>query len=857
MAAAVGLALFLTSGTATAITSIGNQGTQNGLNISGSDIQVGTSTLVYGAIQNGGERDYVYLSATNSLLIENLDNDAGDNPTIETWYTKAQFNGGFSGSMHSYGTGGTITLDSQGTLTITNLSAASGASGHKAISLSNQDGILNVNTNQTATQVSITGDIYTENEASKATIYFTGSDSSLTGNTLAASGSTVSLTFTPADGSTATLTGTAEATDGATYSLTAASGTAVTGETTASAGGIVNAAFSGTATQSAGTGTVVGLSTGSGSTFTETVDGASVTGEFEASDGGSLSVSLTNGASQTAADGTTLLASSTGSGSTLTETADSSVSLTGDFSASDSGTLSFTTASTWTGTSSVDNGTLNVVLEGTSAIWNVTGDSSLTDLTAGSGTIHFPTAATDGSFTGTTVTVNGNYSSDGAAITMSTVLAGDSAATDKLVVNGNTSGTTTITFTNVGGTGAQTVDGIEVVEVNGTSDGVFTKPGSNYLKAGPYVYQLQKIGNSWYLTSLNTGAAILPNTNDTSDTPSVIPATDDVTTHNMRPEIASYANNLYAANTLFMMSLYERLSETMYSDALRGNGRHSGNVWIRTAGGHTRNKMEDGSLTTRGNWGLVQVGGDVVSWPTSDTHRFHLGLMAGYAHDSNKTTSPTAGYWTKGKLSGYSVGLYGTWMNQKPEGTGPYVDTWLLWQRFKNEVSSGDYSDTDTYHSKGFTVSLEGGYTFPLKDWMSSDGTDNTVRLQLQGQVIRMGVRDGAWTDAIGSTVQGIGAGNVRTRVGLKLYHQFTNDRKDRAWKPFIGLNWYHDTKAFGAKIAGVADHIDGGRNFGEVKLGVEGKVKKNWNVWGFAGYQQGSEGFRNLEALAGLKYLF
>ena len=857
MAAAVGLALFLTSGTATAITSIGNQGTQNGLNISGSDIQVGTSTLVYGAIQNGGERDYVYLSATNSLLIENLDNDAGDNPTIETWYTKAQFNGGFSGSMHSYGTGGTITLDSQGTLTITNLSAASGASGHKAISLSNQDGILNVNTNQTATQVSITGDIYTENEASKATIYFTGSDSSLTGNTLAASGSTVSLTFTPADGSTATLTGTAEATDGATYSLTAASGTAVTGETTASAGGIVNAAFSGTATQSAGTGTVVGLSTGSGSTFTETVDGASVTGEFEASDGGSLSVSLTNGASQTAADGTTLLASSTGSGSTLTETADSSVSLTGDFSASDSGTLSFTTASTWTGTSSVDNGTLNVVLEGTSAIWNVTGDSSLTDLTAGSGTIHFPTAATDGSFTGTTVTVNGNYSSDGAAITMSTVLAGDSAATDKLVVNGNTSGTTTITFTNVGGTGAQTVDGIEVVEVNGTSDGVFTKPGSNYLKAGPYVYQLQKIGNSWYLTSLNTGAAILPNTNDTSDTPSVIPATDDVTTHNMRPEIASYANNLYAANTLFMMSLYERLSETMYSDALRGNGRHSGNVWIRTAGGHTRNKMEDGSLTTRGNWGLVQVGGDVVSWPTSDTHRFHLGLMAGYAHDSNKTTSPTAGYWTKGKLSGYSVGLYGTWMNQKPEGTGPYVDTWLLWQRFKNEVSSGDYSDTDTYHSKGFTVSLEGGYTFPLKDWKSSDGTDNAVRLQLQGQVIRMGVRDGAWTDAIGSTVQGIGAGNVRTRVGLKLYHQFTNDRKDRAWKPFIGLNWYHDMKAFGAKIAGVADHIDGGRNFGEVKLGVEGKVKKNWNVWGFAGYQQGSEGFRNLEALAGLKYLF
>lgn len=349
-----------------------------------------------------------------------------------------------------------------------------------------------------------------------------------------------------------------------------------------------------------------------------------------------------------------------------------------------------------------------------------------------------------------------------------------------------------------------------------------------------------------------------PAVDPADDTPAVIPATDDITNHIMRPEIGSYANNLYAANTLFTMSLYERLGETMYSDALRTNDKNkSGNFWLRALGGHTRNKMEDGDLTTRGNWGVVQVGGDLVNWPTSDSHRFYVGLMAGYAHESSRTTSPVAGYSAKGKVSGYSVGIYGTWMNQKPEGSGPYADTWLMWSGFKNTVSSGNYTDTDTYHSKGFTWSIEGGYTFPLKDWRDDDGTDNAVRLQLQGQVIRMGVRDGAWADAIGSTVQGIGAGNVRTRVGLKLYHQFTNDAKDRAWKPFIGLNWYHDTKAFGARIAGVADHIDGSRNFGEVKLGVEGKVKKNWNVWGFAGYQQGREGFRNLEALVGMKYLF
>ena len=168
-----------------------------------------------------------------------------------------------------------------------------------------------------------------------------------------------------------------------------------------------------------------------------------------------------------------------------------------------------------------------------------------------------------------------------------------------------------------------------------------------------------------------------------------------------------------------------------------------------------------------------------------------------------------------------------------------------------------NFWDTNSYHAKGFTWSIEGGYTFPLKSWRDDDGTDNDVRLQLQAQLIRMGVRDGAWTDTIGSSVQGIGAGNVRTRLGAKLYHEFTNDAKDRIWKPFAELNWYHDTKAFGVRIDGIADRIDGSRNFGEVKLGVEGKVKKNWNVWGFAGYQQGREGFRNLEALVGMKYLF
>ena len=55
----------------------------------------------------------------------------------------------------------------------------------------------------------------------------------------------------------------------------------------------------------------------------------------------------------------------------------------------------------------------------------------------------------------------------------------------------------------------------------------------------------------------------------------------------------------------------------------------------------------------------------------------------------------------------------------------------------------------------------------------------------------------------------------------------------------------------------GVKDRIEGNRNFGEVKLGVEGKVTKHVNLWGAAAYQQGSHSFRNLGAFIGARVLF
>ena len=140
---------------------------------------------------------------------------------------------------------------------------------------------------------------------------------------------------------------------------------------------------------------------------------------------------------------------------------------------------------------------------------------------------------------------------------------------------------------------------------------------------------------------------------------------------------------------------------------------------------------------------------------------------------------------------------------------------------------------------------------------MGSNGTENAARLRFETQVIRMGVRGGDHLESTRTLVQGTGAGNVRTRVGVTAYHLFSNSAKGSALKPYLSLNWFHDTKSFGSVMDGVTDKITGSRNFGEVKLGLEGKLTKNVNLWGAAGYQMGSHGLRNAEALLGLKYLF
>ncbi len=112
-----------------------------------------------------------------------------------------------------------------------------------------------------------------------------------------------------------------------------------------------------------------------------------------------------------------------------------------------------------------------------------------------------------------TLTVAGNYLGNGGTLEIETVLSDDSSATDLLAVTGDTAGSTNVRVINVGGNGAQTSEGIKIVDVGGASDGDFTLLGSYTFEGAPavvggaYAYRLYQgsvstpTDGDWYLRS--------------------------------------------------------------------------------------------------------------------------------------------------------------------------------------------------------------------------------------------------------------------------------------------------------------------------------------------------------------------
>ncbi|MEZ6875774.1 autotransporter outer membrane beta-barrel domain-containing protein [Enterobacter sp. KBR-315C3_2022] len=455
---------------------------------------------------------------------------------------------------------------------------------------------------------------------------------------------------------------------------------------------------------------------------------------------------------------------------------------------------------------------------------------------------------------GNRLVVEGDYVGEGGALYLNTVLGDDRSATDRMFVKGDTSGTTAVHVTNAGGGGAQTLNGIEVISVDGHSEGEFTQ--GNRIVAGTYDYSLVRgrddNASNWYLTSnLVSGGG-----DNGGDVTPGIPEPDKISV--IRPEAGVYAANLAASNTLFATRRHERTGDRLYIDAASGELKET-SMWMRNVGGHTRSKAGDGQLKTTENSYVLQMGGELAAGSINGQDRWNIGAMAGYGHSKSNTRSVLTDNRAEGNVNGYSVGIYGGWNADEVNHYGAYVDGWVQYGWFNNTLK-GNGIQGESWKSSGFTASAEAGYTRSLGHFNGSNGGKTEWLVQPQAQVTWMGVQADDHREANGTKVKGQGDGNIQTRLGFRTMlrgHSALDEGKSRQFQPYAELNWIHNTKSFGAEMNGISVSRQGANNAAELKVGVEGQVSKNLSLWGNIGEQIGDKGYSDTTGMIGIKYHF
>ncbi|MFU2319126.1 autotransporter outer membrane beta-barrel domain-containing protein [Rahnella sp. PCH160] len=436
-----------------------------------------------------------------------------------------------------------------------------------------------------------------------------------------------------------------------------------------------------------------------------------------------------------------------------------------------------------------------------------------------------------GSTVGNTLSVGGNYVGGG-VLALQTVLGGDNSVTDKLVVAGDTSGTTQVTVKNAGGTGAQTSTGIQVVDVGGQSNGVFSLNGRAV--AGAYEYHLVKnsTNGDWYLQSGNTGPQ-----------PPQPPEPPTPSSNNFRPEPGAYLANQRAAQNMFLHTLYDRSGAARSSqdtDMAKG--------WVRLGGDYTKQKSNGGLYDERTHTTLVQLGSDLYQFDGANGDQINAGVMAGYGHSSSSVSVKNSPYEAKGQVNGYSVGAYGTWYQQADRVSGAYVDSWIQHAWYKNDVN-GDSLPQESYDSQGTDVSLETGYGFAFKQ---SDEVRWVVTPQ--AQLVYSHYDTDGHTEDNGTRINSNSDDGIRTRAGVRLSRQ--NTVKLNSAQPFVEVNWYNGQPA--------SDSVDFNQvrfenatsvNRYEVKAGVTGSITDKWQTWGQVSSTWGDNNYQGYQGMVGVKY--
>ncbi len=345
-----------------------------------------------------------------------------------------------------------------------------------------------------------------------------------------------------------------------------------------------------------------------------------------------------------------------------------------------------------------------------------------------------------------TLTVTGDYVGNGGTIEIETILGGDSSTTDRLVIGGATSGTSRVTVVNRNGIGAQTVEGIRIIEVAGASDGIFVLNGDYLFEgeqaiiAGAYAYRLVQNGvtdpsdGDWYLRS-----ALIDPAAPTPPVPLYQPGV---------PVYEGYGAVLQSLNGL--PTLQQRVAGRSLTP-----GRND--IWGRLEG--LRQNAEPRRSTSAADQRIdawrIQIGVDraLVGAPGGNQ------LVAGISGHYGEARARTKSVFGDGRMdtNGYGFGLSLTWRDIR----GFYADAQAQFSWYDSNLRSDILGElVRSNDGSGEAFSLEVGHIIPLGSVWS---------LTPQAQLLYGNVRFDAFVDPSGANISIADGDSLRSRTGLSV----------------------------------------------------------------------------------------
>lgn len=441
--------------------------------------------------------------------------------------------------------------------------------------------------------------------------------------------------------------------------------------------------------------------------------------------------------------------------------------VTGDMLAKNAGIIDLWMGqqSMFAGKTSVENnGNINLHINGSKSVWMMNGDSTLTNLSLADASLVF---ASPGNFQPMTLQVKNNFTSANGTIQLATVLGDDNSLTDRLLINGDTAGSATVKIKNVGGTGAQTVNGIKVIDVAGASNGSFALSGDYVLKGeqavvgGAYAYTLHKGG----INSPNDGDWYLRSQLITKTQGPVYQA--GVPAYEVYPQVLLALNSLATLQQRVGNRYWQEESGIGAGDDLRTVLRTG--TWGRMEGSRQsiRPAISDSASNYDSNIYRLQAGIDGLLYESASSGQ----LIGGLALHYRNGRTALASLFGDGKINSNGYGVAGTltWYGNN----GFYTDLQAQVNRYDSDISSNltGGSLVRSNNAMGYATSAEIGQRFDT----ASDWT-----LTPQAQLSYSKVTFNGFRDAFGAQVRLEKGASLLARLGLSL------DR-EQAWQDSIG----------------------------------------------------------------------